>query len=133
MQIADLETIDPSIAQALASLGITDTRQFLSAAGPASGRSDLAHRSGVAPETLLRLANWFDLMRQPKLVEGYCVLLDALDLGSRPKLAGADAGELLRALRRKNVELTAVRSIQPESILADWINAARDEGSLVET
>jgi hypothetical protein len=79
----------------------------------------------------VRLAHWSDLIRQPKLVEGYCVLLDALDLGSRAKLATADATELLRAMRRKNVEIIAVRSIQPESILADWIRNA-GEGSLVE-
>jgi hypothetical protein len=131
MQIADLETIDPAVAGALAAQGFIETGQLLAEAGPAASRAALAARTGVDPALLLRLAHWSDLMRQPKLVEGYCVLLDALDLGTRAKLANADATDLLRAMRRKNVEITAVRSIQPESILADWIRNA-GEGSLVE-
>lgn len=132
MNIADFETIDPAIAPALGSEGIYDTDQLLAEAGSRSGRAALAGRTGIAADALIKLVHWSDLMRLPKLVEGYCVLFDAIDMGSWTKLASANAPELLRALRRTNVELTAVRSIQPESILASWIDQAASQSSAVE-
>lgn len=132
MNISDFETIDPAIAPALASEGICDTDQLLAEAGSRSGREALAGRTGIAADALLKLVHWSDLMRLPKLVEGYCVLFDAIGMGSRAELARADAPDLLRALRRTNVELTAVRSIQPESILASWIDLAASQPSAVE-
>jgi len=132
MKIADLETLDPAVAPALAAQGVHETGQLLSVASSIAGRAALAEQSGVQADMLLRLVHWSELMQLPRLLEGYCVLLDALGMATWAQLAEANAPELLRSLRRTNVELTAVRSIQPESILADWIRRAATNPSSIE-
>ncbi|MCC6920507.1 MAG: DUF4332 domain-containing protein [Alphaproteobacteria bacterium] len=132
MLIAEMEAIEPATAKALAGQGIETSEALLERAGPAAARAELAAATGLDPALLQALAQRADLMRIPKVVEGVTLLLEALDLGSRAKLATANAPDLLRALRRKNIELTAVRSIQPESVLAAWIEQAAHEPGRVE-
>jgi len=132
MKIADMEFLEPTLAGALAAAGVATTDDLLERAGPAASRSALAKATGIGAMALRRHADLADLMRLPKLTEGFALLLDALDLGSRERLKTAHAPDLLRALRRKNVELTLVRAIHAESQLADWIEQAATEPSRVE-
>jgi len=132
MLIAEMEAIEPATAEALAAQGVTTSEVLLERAGPVAARTALAAATGLDPALLHVLAHRADLMRIPKVVEGVTLLLEALDLGTRAKLATANAPDLLRAMRRKNIELTAVRSIQPESILAGWIEQAASVPAQVE-
>jgi hypothetical protein len=82
-------------------------------------------QAGVAEGSLLRLARTIDLMRISGIGEAHAQLLGALEIGCVEDLGHQEAAMLIKAMRRKNVELTLVRSVPPESNLARWIVDAK--------
>jgi|ERR1700733_1150337 len=132
MNIADMESVDQATAEKLSAAGIQTTKDLLERAGPADSRAALARATGLDPEQLATIANRADLMRIRKLVEPFVLLLEAIDLASRDKLKAISPSELLRSMRRKNVELMLVRGIYPESDLAVWIDEAGRIPSLLQ-
>jgi hypothetical protein len=55
------------------------------------------------------------------LIEPHALLLEAVGAGNVRLLREQDASLLVKALRRKNVELQLVRSVPPESTIARWV------------
>lgn len=91
----------------------------------------LAAASGLDPAALLRWARMMELIRLPRLAEGCAVLLETLDLGSLQALSACEALSLLKAMRRKNVELLVVRALPAESQIGLWIEEAGKRSSAI--
>ena len=125
LKLANLETLAPGDAGRLEALGILNTDDFLLHASIKEKREELAARSGLDEAVVLKLARLSDLARIVGLIEPHVHLLEALGIASARTLAGQDPAQLVKALRRKNVELQLVRSVPPESIIARWVADAR--------
>ena len=124
-KLANLESFAPADIAALERSGVATTDDVLQHAAGRDARGDLAARSGVSEATLLRLVRMADLMRISGTNEAHTQLLDALGVASVCDLRQQDATVLIKAMRRKNVELTLVRSVPPESTVARWIGDAK--------
>ena len=131
-KLANLESITPAEIEMLQLAGVATTDELVQHAAGRVARRNLAVRSGVIEATLLRLVRMADLMRIPGINEAHTQLLAALDVGSVADLSGKDSALLIKAMRRKNVELTLVRSVPPESNVAKWISVAKALPLIVE-
>ncbi len=125
VKIAYLESISPDEIAALEDAGARSTDDLLGRLADPAVRDAFEARTGIAPDTLQRLGGMADLMRITGIAEPHTLLLDALNIGSVAALAGQDATALIKAMRRKNVEILVVRGMPPESTVARWINDAK--------
>ena len=133
LKLSNLESFDPSEIEKLRSCGISTTDDVVRQAASRESRRRLAKHAGVAEASLLRLARAADLLRIAGINEAHTRLLDALGAGCVEDLRLQDAAVLIKAMRRKNVELTLVRSVPPESNLARWIADANAVPIVLET
>ena len=114
IKLVNLESLMPDDAARLAALEIRDSDELLRRACEREARRRLAQSSGVSEPELLRLARIGDFARIVGVLEAHVLLLEALAIVSMAELRGQDPTHLVKALRRKNVELTLVRSVPPE-------------------
>jgi hypothetical protein len=131
MNLIYLESMAPADLEALAAAGVRSSDELLRAAGSASGRAGLAATTGIDPAALLYWARMMELFGLSKLTEGHFLLLEALELGSLENLCRCHALDLLKAMRRKNVELLVVRALPAESQIALWIEEATSRTSMI--
>jgi hypothetical protein len=124
-RLANLELFAPRDVEHLLSAGVATSADLLERAANREQREALASCCGVPPEALVRFVRMADLMRITGINEAHTQLLDAVGAGCIADLVARDAPTLIKAMRRKNVELTLVRSVPPESTLARWIADAR--------
>ena len=125
LKLANLETLAPDNVKRLEVLGISNTDDLLLQSSTKKQREALAARSGLDDSVVLRLARIADLARIVGLIEPHVLLLDPLGVTCVRLLAEQDPSLLVKALRRKNVELQLVRSVPPESTVARWIADAK--------
>lgn len=123
--VSNLESIDPAHIAKLQEAGVEDMDEVLRQAGGKDARAAFAARTGLPDLVLVRLVRMADLMRIAGVNEAHTQLLEALGVETASGLAARDAAVLVKELRRKNVELTLVRVIPPESTIARWVFAAR--------
>jgi hypothetical protein len=124
LKLANFESLAPNDIGRLEVQGIVDTDGFLLQASSRELRRQLSARSGLDETLVARLARAADLARILGLIEPHVLLLEALGVGNVRTLRAQDPALLVKALRRKNVELTLVRSVPPESIIARWVSDA---------
>lgn len=125
VKVINLESVPPDAAEKLESIGIATTDELLPQAAIAPSRQRLADLAGLESAAVLRLARIADLCRIVGLIELHALLLDAVGAGNVRLLRDQDASLLVKALRRKNVELQLVRSVPPESTIARWVGDAK--------
>jgi hypothetical protein len=123
IKLVNLESLMPDDAAKLAAQGILDSDELLRQVCDRTLRQRLAQE--VSETVLLRLARIGDFARIVGVVEAHVSLLEALGILSMAELRSQDPTELVKALRRKNVELTLVRSVPPESTIGRWIADAK--------
>jgi predicted flap endonuclease-1-like 5' DNA nuclease len=124
-RFAELERVGPEAAEKLAEAGITNTDELCARRADAAALAALAARTGIALDKLLEWSAMSDLCRIRGINEGLSQLLEALGIDSVSKLAECEAGALVKQMRRKNVEIYAVRGVGPESTMARWIEDAK--------
>ena len=124
VKLTNLETVSSDVAQKLEAIGLVTTDDYLPQAATPILRRRFADLAGLDDAAALRLARLADLCRITGLIEPHTVLLDAVGAGNVRLLRDHDASLLVKALRRKNVELQLVRSVPPESTIARWVTDA---------
>jgi len=125
VKIANLESITPDETARLEAANVGTTDDLLGRAATAETLAGLAARTGMDPQVIARLFRMADLMRIAGINEPHTLLLDALNIRSAAELAAQDATALIKAMRRKNVEILVVRGVPPESTVARWISDAK--------
>ncbi len=123
--LADLERVGSDAAEKLGSAGISNTDELFARRADAAALRELATRTGIDETKLQEWAAMSDLCRIRGINEGLSQLLEALDIDSVGKLAQCEAATLVKQMRRKNVEIYAVRGVGPESTMARWIEDAK--------
>jgi hypothetical protein len=125
LKLANLESLASGDIGRLEAEGLTDTDNLLLRASTRDKRRQLADHLGLDDVLISRLARMADLARIVGLIEPHVLLLEALGVSSVRMLRKQNPGLLVKALRRRNVELTLVRSVPPESTIARWVADAQ--------
>jgi hypothetical protein len=123
--IEHIEWIDSAACERLAALGVHSTEDLLDRARTPESRARLAYAARLPEGDLKRWLRLADLMRLPGLRDQQAALLAAAGFESPLALRDADPHELVRRLRRLNVELTLARAVPSESQLAQWVALAQ--------
>jgi predicted flap endonuclease-1-like 5' DNA nuclease len=133
LHISKLRGITDQVRIRLKRQGISYTDQLVEAAGRASGRRDLAARSGIEAATLGRLVCRADLTRIKGIGAIFADMLELLGVDEVATLVRQESADLHRRLHELNtVERLARRAPTPEEV-QDWITQARSLPRLVKS
>ena len=123
--IAELDAIQPGLADRLRSFGIRTTDRLLEAAKDVKGRKALAERTGLSPQCVLRVANFADKMRIKGIGEDYAELLEAAGVDTVRELKYRNPGNLAKRMAEVNKRLKLVRVLPSEKVVFRWIETAK--------
>lgn len=133
LPVSKLRGVPNSARMALKRQGINTCAKLLEQAGKAAARRQLAERTGIDEELLLRLVQRADMARINGIGAVFGMMLEDLGIREVGTLARQDPVKLHATLKELNTrERYARRSPTPEEV-ADWIAQARALPRLVET
>ncbi len=124
-KIVDVEGIGTKYADKLIKAGIKTTGALLKAGAAPKGRKDLAEKTGISHELILKWVNHVDLYRIKGVGSEYSELLEAAGVDTIPELAQRKAANLVQAMGETNAKKKLVRRLPIESQVADWIAQAK--------
>ncbi len=123
--IAVMRAIGPFYAGKLKATGIRTSAKLLERARTPKGRKQLAEKSGIPPEYILRWANMADLMRVPGVAEDYSELLAAAGVDTLKELKRRNAANLVARMAEANERKKLVYLLPSEKRTARWIEEAK--------
>lgn len=124
-KLSDIEGIGPSYAAKLEAAGVATPKQLLEVAGSRTGRKQLAEKSGISGETLLRFVNRADLTRVKGVGTQYSDLLEAAGVDTTRELARRNPEHLLEQLTKVNAEKKLVRQLPTQAQVEGWVESAK--------
>ncbi len=129
--ITKIEGIGEAYAEKLATAGIGSTDTLLATAADRKGRETLAAATGISETLLLKWVNQADLQRVKGVGEEYGELLERAGVDSVPELAQRNAANLTAKMAEVNAAQHLVRALPSESVVATWIESAKQLGKVV--
>ena len=123
--IIDIQGIGPSHAAKLDAAGVKTTEDLLALAGSAKGRSELAAKTGINEESLLRWVNHADLMRISGIGPQFAELLEAAGVDTAKELRHRNAANLASKMTEINEQKKLTIGVVSESQAAGWIEQAK--------
>lgn len=124
-RLSMIEGIGEVFARKLESAGVKSTGALLERGATPKGRKDMAARSGLREEDLLRWVNHADLMRIKGVGSEYSELLEAAGVDTVAELARRNAANLYVAMTAANREKKRVRKLPTEKQVTDWVAQAK--------
>ncbi len=124
-KIIDVEGIGPKYADKLVKMGVKTTGALLKEGATPKGRKELADKSGISHELILKWVNHVDLYRIKGVGSEYSELLEAAGVDTIPELAQRKAANLIQKIVEVNKAKKMVRKLPVESQVADWIEQAK--------
>lgn len=124
-EIHQIGGIDDEQRGTLVAAGVRTTGELLVACSTVDGRRDLAGRTGIEENALLRWARLADLMRVSGVGYQYAELLDAAEIHTLAALRSQDPDALAERLGAINRRQRFARTCPGAVILARWISQAR--------
>jgi predicted flap endonuclease-1-like 5' DNA nuclease len=98
---------------------------LLKKCSPEKGRRELAAKSGIDPDLILRWTNHADLFRIKGVGEEYSQLLEAAGVDTVPELAQRVPANLLAKLTEVNQKKKLVRRLPVLSQVVSWVAQAK--------
>ncbi len=129
--LIDIEGIGPVYAAKLQEAGLKTTDDLLESGGSASGRKDLAEKTGLSGTLILEWVNRADLMRVKGVGSEYSDLLEAGGVDTVKELATRNAANLYAKLLEINEEKKLVRRPPTENEVTAWIADAKTLPALI--
>jgi predicted flap endonuclease-1-like 5' DNA nuclease len=123
--LKEIEGVGPEFANKLADAGITTTEQLLATAGGASGRKQLAAKTGLSEGRLLEWANRADLMRLKGIGSEFSDLLEGAGVDTVAELANRSPANLAAKLAEVNESKHLTRRVPTESQVQEWVSEAK--------
>jgi hypothetical protein len=102
VKLAEYPGIDPAVADALAAIGIRDSKELYEAAPEAKAAAALARRAAIPAESVRELIRLADLSRIQWVGATFARVLYEAGCRSAADIAGADATALHEAVLRAN-------------------------------
>jgi ribosomal protein L21 len=124
-RLIDIEGIGETYAKTLADAGLSTTADLLEAAGSASGRNELAEKTGLSTSQILDWVNRADLMRINGVGSEFSDLLEASGVDTVKELATRNPANLHEKLAEVNEEKKLTRRTPSESEVEGWIAEAQ--------
>ena len=123
--LIDIEGIGATYAKTLSDAGLTNTDHLLDQAGGASGRKNLATKTGIPEDLILEWVNRADLMRIKGVGSEFSDLLEAAGVDTVKELAQRVPANLAARLTEVNEAKKLVRRVPGEAEVSDWISEAK--------
>lgn len=124
-KLAEIEGVGAVFSAKLEEAGIKNQAKLLEAGATPKGRKDLAEKTGISGKLILKWINRADLARVKGIGEEYADLLEFAGVDTVPELAQRRADNLHKKMLEVNEERKLVRSPPSESMVARWIEQAK--------
>ena len=124
-KIIDIEGIGPVYAAKLNSIGIYTTSDLLKAGETPLMRRELAEKTGITHNLILRWVNMADLFRIRGVGEEYSDLLEAAGVDTVVELAKRVPQHLHAKMLEVNAEKKLVRRLPALSMVEGWVKEAK--------
>ena len=124
-KLLEVEGIGPVNANKLQKAGVGSTDSLLKMGGTATGRKDLAKKSGASEKLILEWVNHVDLFRIKGVGEEYADLLEEAGVDTVVELAQRKAGNLLAKMTEVNAKKNLVNKMPALSQVEDWVAQAK--------
>lgn len=123
--IIDIEGIGEAYATKLKNAGVTSVESLLDAGGTPKGRKDLAEKTGISPDLVLKWVNRADLYRIKGIGQEYSDLLEAAGVDTVVELAQRNAEHLFTKMVEVNEAKKLVRKMPTQAQVGDWVSQAK--------
>lgn len=120
-----VEGIGKVYAEKMKSAGISTVEALLKQCSAEKGRRELAAKSGIDPDLILRWTNHADLFRIKGIGEEYSQLLEAAGVDTVPELAQRVPANLLSKMTEVNQKKKLVRRLPVLAQVEGWVNQAK--------
>jgi len=118
--------IDPEVLSVLRKAGIRSTGSLLEKTRTGRQRKLLAEQTGLDSRQLLCWANLADRMRVKGVSTEYAELLSAAGVDTVKELKVRNPANLAKAMAEANQRRKLVRLLPSESVVARWIDNAKE-------
>ena len=123
--IRKIEGVGDVYANKFRMVGITSVEALLKAGATPQGREELAQRSGISHELILKWTNFADLFRIKGVGEEYSELLEAAGVDTVVELAQRKPENLLEKMAAVNEKKKLVRRLPVQKQVASWVAQAK--------
>ncbi|MDX2263570.1 MAG: DUF4332 domain-containing protein [Hyphomicrobiales bacterium] len=124
-KIEKIEGIGAKHAETLHKAGIKNTKQLLDQAATKKGRKELAEKTGIEEQKILKWANMCDLMRIKGVAEEFSELLEAAGVDTVKELAQRRPDNLHKAIVEANGKRKMVRQLPGLPQCESWVAQAK--------
>ena len=123
--VIDIEGIGPVYAERLHVAGIRTTGDLLERAKDPKGREALGAETGIEHKRIMKWAKMADLMRIRGVAEEYSELLEAAGVDTVKELKHRVPANLTAKMAEVNAVKKLVRQVPSETMVARWIEEAK--------
>jgi predicted flap endonuclease-1-like 5' DNA nuclease len=130
--IIDVEGIGPKYAEKLKGAGVGTTDKLLKVGATPKGRKDLAEKTGIGHDLILKWVNHVDLYRIKGVGSEYADLLEAAGVDTVVELAKRVPQNLVDAMAEVNKKHKVVRRLPVLKEVVKWVDQAKKLPRAVE-
>ncbi|MBI4928810.1 MAG: DUF4332 domain-containing protein [Anaerolineae bacterium] len=123
--LADIEGIGSVYEGKLKEAGVGSVEKLLEAGSTPKGRKELAEKTGISGDLILRWVNHADLYRIKGIGQEYSDLLEASGVDTVVELAQRKAENLYAKMVEVNSAKSLVRKMPTEAQVGEWIDQAK--------
>ncbi len=120
-----IEGVGPAFAEKLRTIGIHNCLDLIKWGHTATGRAEIAQKSGVAGKLILEWVNHIDLYRIKGVGSEYADLLEASGVDTVVELAQRNPANLYSRMNDLNAEKQLVRKTPTYPQVQDWVAQAK--------
>ncbi|MEZ6006039.1 MAG: DUF4332 domain-containing protein [Planctomycetota bacterium] len=129
--IEEIEGIGPAFGEKLKTAGVKNTDNLLKACATPAGRKDLAEKSGISYDNLLKWANRADLMRINGVGKQFSELLENAGVDTVKELATRRADNLSAKMAEINAVKKLTRVVPKQEMVQEWIDKAKTMDAII--
>lgn len=125
MKILDLQGVGPVFAKKLSAAGFRTAEGLLKYGGSPKGREEIASKTGISGDLILRWVNHADLCRIKGIGPQFAELLEKAGVDTVVELKKRVAGNLYAKMVEANGKFNIANALPGEKQVAAWIIAAK--------
>lgn len=122
----EIEGIGPAYSERLKEIDIQTVEELLEQGATRTKREDLAEKTDISPNLILKWVNHADLYRIKGVAGQYSDLLEEAGVDTVPELARRNPENLHNTMREINQEKNLVNRVPSLSNVQYWINQAKE-------
>jgi predicted flap endonuclease-1-like 5' DNA nuclease len=123
--IVDIEGIGAAFEAKLKEAGVASVEKLLESGATPKGRKDLAEKTGISGDLILKWVNRADLYRLKGIGQEYSDLLEASGVDTVMELAQRKADNLYAKMVEVNAAKKLVRQMPTQAQVTAWVESAK--------